>query len=751
MARGEAPRPAARPRRPVLFVSFLSLLLMAALYFGHAFVIVSRHEEPQRRHAATTAVVSEAAAAAAASFGLLEPTDEAPEAAAAAAESAGLAAAAEAERKRLDDQARVHAATQRQHAAEAVQQAEAAKLAKAAERARAALPAPVAEAAGQSAAGAEPTLPGALPRADPKLQPVAGECPPGRRPYHVVMTAASGLYQEWQSRIAYYHYRKQKALHPCSDLGGFTRLFNNVNARPDALVDEMPTLLVSQLGHGSCAECDRGFIVMNRPWGVVQLVESEHFRSKIAEEYIFVIETDHMIMSPPENTAKPDRPVGFGFYYMLGTDPKLRPVVQKFLAPGIEPETVDAVGPSPIIIHKPLLARVAKPWWEMSQRMQHDRDAQVIFGWVLEMWGYNLAVRNLGIRHEVSKDIQVEPQGEGTDDMDKKSIYHYTFGLTPKPPYVGARTWRLDKRQYYGGYPSDHLAMPPACTARSGFIIASMWNEAAQNIPGWKTRHPAVHDDGPTDDLRTRLLGETKVESATGLGSLLRGTGPWRWGKIERLFLFSRGVAYVPGAAPPQKGPVGSWAVAASGAEGGGKEVVKLTLCGQSYILRFADESSPWAAGFTATHEGSGTTSRGELGDRRQHTPSLLDGTDAAQLRPSAAAVAAPDGALTGAPLVSEIAGSGPWFWAGSGPLGFMRGGVLITPWGEGVWGLKRGGQEEAAPADTVFADFANSQHNVRMHNAPCVRMSSRRKADGDVVGIDFAGAGITPTCGAAP
>jgi hypothetical protein len=580
---------------------------------------------------------------------------------------------------------------------------------------------------------------------------VGGACTRTRRPYHVVMTAASGLYQEWQSRIAYYHYRKQKALHPCSDLGGFTRLFNNVNARPDALVDEMPTLLVSQLGHGSCAECDRGFIVMNRPWGVVQLVESEHFRSKIAEEYIFVIETDHMIMSPPENTAKPDRPVGFGFYYMLGTDPKLRPVVQKFLAPGIEPETVDAVGPSPIIIHKPLLARVAKPWWEMSQRMQHDRDAQVIFGWVLEMWGYNLAVRNLGIRHEVSKDIQVEPQGEGTDDMDKKSIYHYTFGLTPKPPYVGARTWRLDKRQYYGGYPSDHLAMPPACTARSGFIIASMWNEAAQNIPGWKTRHPAVHDDGPTDDLRTRLLGETKVESATGLGSLLRGTGPWRWGKIERLFLFSRGVAYVPGAAPPQKGPVGSWAVAASGAEGGGKEVVKLTLCGQSYILRFADESSPWAAGFTATHEGSGTTSRGELGDRRQHTPSLLDGTDAAQLRPSAAAVAAPDGALTGAPLVSEIAGSGPWFWAGSGPLGFMRGGVLITPWGEGVWGLKRGGQEEAAPADTVFADFANSQHNVRMHNAPCVRMSSRRKADGDVVGIDFAGAGITPTCGAAP
>jgi len=51
--------------------------------------------------------------------------------------------------------------------------------------------------------------------------------------------------------------------------------------------------------------------------------------------------------------------------------------------------TVDAVGPSPIIIHKPMLKRVARPWWDLSQKMQHDRDAQVIFGWVLEMWGYN--------------------------------------------------------------------------------------------------------------------------------------------------------------------------------------------------------------------------------------------------------------------------------------------------------------------------------------------------------------------------
>ena len=53
----------------------------------------------------------------------------------------------------------------------------------------------------------------------------------------------------------------------------------------------------------------------------------------------------------------------------------------------------------------------------------------------------------MGIRHNVSKDIQVEPQGEGTDDMDAKYIYHYTFGLSPKPVFPGSREFKLDKRQ----------------------------------------------------------------------------------------------------------------------------------------------------------------------------------------------------------------------------------------------------------------------------------------------------------------
>ena len=98
-----------------------------------------------------------------------------------------------------------------------------------------------------------------------------------------------------------------------------------------------------------------------------------------------------------------------------------------------------------------MLERVAVPWWDMSIKMKGDNDANRVFGWVspprcvgvwemlarcglveglassaasppsseyralrsqvLEMWGYNIAARNLGIRHTVMKNLQVEPQG----------------------------------------------------------------------------------------------------------------------------------------------------------------------------------------------------------------------------------------------------------------------------------------------------------------------------------------------------
>lgn len=308
----------------------------------------------------------------------------------------------------------------------------------------------------------------------------APECAAPRKPYHVVLTAASGTYQEWQSRIAYYHYKKLKAENPCSDLGGFTRLLNTPGARPDGLMDEIPTVLVAQLSNGNCDSCDHGFIVMNRPWGVRQLLKLPHF-AKIPEEYILLMETDHLFLKVLPNFATPSVPVGFGFYYMTYKyDPaKLKPVISNYF----DPDQVDPVGPSPVIIHKKQLLQLTEPWWQLCLTLKRDPAANRDFGWVLEMWAWALASAKAGVRHKVLAEFQAEPGGMGIDRIDKYYLYHYTFDLDT------GDGWQWSKRQLMMGYPT--VLKPPAYVMKRGPThstrrFVEMMNEAIEKITPWK-------------------------------------------------------------------------------------------------------------------------------------------------------------------------------------------------------------------------------------------------------------------------
>ena len=201
---------------------------------------------------------------------------------------------------------------------------------------------------------------------------------------------------------------------------------------------------------------------------------------------------------------------------------------------------------------------------------------------------------------------------------------------------------------------------------------------------------------------------------------------------------------------PNAKGPTGRWSVVTVD---GGAEAVKLQMCTGEWTLTFRDPITPWRDGFEARNDAQpgATPTLGSLRDVRQHTQHMLgDASLDARTREGGAVALAGGGGGTGAgaalpPLLSEVSGSGPWFWAGSGPLGFLRGGVLVTPWGEGVWGISRG--SEQADDATVFVDFAGSQHNVRMHNPGCMRMQSKRRADGDIVGVDYSGIVMMDKC----
>lgn len=301
-----------------------------------------------------------------------------------------------------------------------------------------------------------------------------------RNPYHVVLTAASGVYQEWQTRIAYKQYLTLKAEQPCSDLGGFTRLLSTPNAASDGLMDEIPTVLVKQLRSGSCDECDHGFVVMNRPWGLRQLLQHPAF-AQLPESYLLIMETDHLLLRPPPNRATPEVPVGFSFYYMTHKydPPKLRPVVAKYH----DPDKVDPVGPSPVIIHRQLLRTVVEPYWQLCLALKRDPEANKAFGWVLEMWGWSLATARLGIRHLVLKELQAEPANQGIHDLSRFYIYHYTFDLK-----VGG--WGWSKRGYTWQYPPKGLPEPPGSAAPSTKTFIDVMNAAIAALPDWGARHP---------------------------------------------------------------------------------------------------------------------------------------------------------------------------------------------------------------------------------------------------------------------
>ncbi len=320
----------------------------------------------------------------------------------------------------------------------------------------------------------------------PPPPPLDDGCP-GRRPYHVLLTAASGIYQQWQSRIMYWQYKKLKAAHPCSDLGGFTRLLNTRASRPDGLMHEIPTIVVGQLDYGKCDTCDHGFIVMNRPWGLRQFVKHPSF-ALIKEEFLFIVETDHLLLKPLKNTATDKMPIGFGFYYMTYRydPPKLKPVIAKYH----DPEGVDAVGPSPVVISKGLLSQLVEPWWAMCLQLKRDPEADRAFGWVLEMWGWALTCARAGIRHTVLSELQAEPGGVGLRSLSAYYIYHYTFDLdltTGGGMFGGGRRqrWQWSKRRFMGSYPPK-LDPPKSGVSQSVTTFAQIMNDAIDAIRPWR-------------------------------------------------------------------------------------------------------------------------------------------------------------------------------------------------------------------------------------------------------------------------
>jgi len=301
----------------------------------------------------------------------------------------------------------------------------------------------------------------------------------------------------------------------------------------------------------------------------------------VTEDYLFIAETDHILTQPLPNKATLGSPMAYIFNYM-GPNPAHATIIRNAWPEGglTGFTSVQSIGPSPVVIHRKDLERIAKPWEETAVALKTNNDADQRLGWVIEMWGYAIAAAKIGLKHQEFADFQVEPGAlsntrQLTGFPTRYWIFHYTYqfeymldGSACQPWTIGE--FSLDKRHFSDTYPTPPLPLPPPKANVAAFYLTNTFNEAMANISSWPRRQPVAperpvqtlygrrrldwfsrHGNGFATELRTMPLvqklsgsrwsckqaGEpselelTNNGDAHGLGG--RGRGGGRWGSMN--------------------------------------------------------------------------------------------------------------------------------------------------------------------------------------------------------------------------
>jgi len=412
----------------------------------------------------------------------------------------------------------------------------------------------------------------------------ADDCP-GRVPFHGLLTCQGSVYQQWQARIMYFHWKKQAAAAgPCGDMGGFTRLVASEGGKPDGLEGEIPSVFVPQLP-ASVIESHFHFGVLNRPESVRQLLASPALLRQITSDFVLVLETDHVLMQPIPNLATRTTPAAFTFGYMHAHASQDW-VIQRYWPEGSS-ASLDPVGPSPLLIHLDQLRAIAPRWLNFSLGLRSNADAErVMQGWVQEMWGYSIAAASLGVKHRLVRNFQVEygaSAGRIPPEFPTLSyIFHYTYGieytLQGRPQGVmQIGEWSLDKRHYGADHPPRGLQLPPDGANAAAFWLTRAWNEASAGIPAW----PDSHSMGTVGWRRNKPTADELA--ASPLARRVEGSR-WSWSGVAG-FEFARGGELV---TPWGKGVWGLVSKAAGGADDPSKDA-QVKACADCLFADFAN------------------------------------------------------------------------------------------------------------------------------------------------------------------
>ncbi|GLC43320.1 hypothetical protein PLESTM_001458300 [Pleodorina starrii] len=327
--------------------------------------------------------------------------------------------------------------------------------------------------------------------ADPGAELLAAAAGPPRM-FHTI-TSAQGAAVHWQVRIHYHWWKIRKA--ECEkagkcEMGGFTRLLHSGSS--DDLMDELPTVVVDPLPQSMVEHS--WYVVLNRPYAFVQWTQ----KVKIPEKYVLMSEPDHIFLRPMPNFMRGDAPAAFPFFYIEPAKSENAHITRKF-AGNISQRQLEEIAPignSPTFMTFDDMKRVMPTWMNVSIAVFKDQEANSVWGWVQEMYGFTIALWLNGIKHvDLFLHLMAQPPWDQEMQMGNGKpfyILHYTYGMDYKltgeftPGKFGE--WRFDKRTYGSRPPPRHLGDPPA-NMKNDLVRAliNSINEATAALPCWDT------------------------------------------------------------------------------------------------------------------------------------------------------------------------------------------------------------------------------------------------------------------------
>lgn len=312
--------------------------------------------------------------------------------------------------------------------------------------------------------------------------------------YHVVVTADGSVGHQWQARASHYWYKKLKQQHPDSAMGAFTRILHS--GQPDGAMDEVPTLVVPPLNVQGLPV--QGAHYLQRSHALAQLLRRRR-RRRMAEDYLLVLDPDMLLLAPPPLWAEPRRPAAFmlGAGWTQQREAWAVNLLARFNPTRRTQNDWEAVGPSPLQIHKVLLESILDAWLNISAAIWHDPALAARPPEVLEKLAYLMAAAQAPggpICHHLLPQFLALPPYQGLV-LEFNGTLHYAHDaafaadgrwLQPAPGLRG--DWHFSRGDWAAAYPPHPFPpLPAGCLPQCEGVVEVLRRigEAAAQLPGW--------------------------------------------------------------------------------------------------------------------------------------------------------------------------------------------------------------------------------------------------------------------------